>query len=682
MNTHRKTRRDFLKDGTRLAAGAVLSATTVTGTGCSAGKARPRIRRKVIVIGMDGVDHARLRRMIRAGRLANFQALCGQGGYRPLGTSIPPQSPVAWSNFITGADPGQHGIFDFIHRDPARQIAPYFSGSRTEPGKDLWRVGEFQIPLPLWSTPPHTVLLRKGIPFWDYLDERGIRADFYDLPVNYPPSPSRHGHVRCLSGLGTPDMLGTYGTYQYFLEGGPPSPQDEPGGGGMRCGLVFENHRATARLLGPRNDYRTNHPATEIPFEVFRDPVHNVAKIRIQDHELLLKQGEWSPWCKLTFRAQMPWFLPDQAIHGICRFYLQQVHPRFRLYVTPINFDPSDPAARISEPQDFVKKIAQERGLFYTTGFQEDHKALSNGVFDDEEYHRQALYVLEERLALLDYALRHYDDGLLFFYFSSTDLMSHMFWWQSRRKHPVRTPEMAEKYNRVIDKLYATMDEVLGRIMQRYGTEATIIVMSDHGFSDFGRQFNLNTWLRDNGYLAAGPGESLYAPDIDWSRTRAYGLGINGLYLNLKGREREGIVSPGAERDLLLTELTARLLAVRDPENNQPVITSVYRTDRVYTGPQKWHAPDLVLGYNRGYRASWATVLGDLTPQVLLDNDEAWSADHCMDPKLIPGIFVTNRKIAAASACLSDVAPTILAEFGIATPPQMTGRDLFARDRA
>ncbi len=256
MADRQKTRRDFLKDGSRLAAGAALGAASVGNWSCSRGEVRSRRRGKVIVVGMDGVDHRLLTRMMDAGRLPNFDALRRQGGYRALGTSIPPQSPVAWSNFITGAGPGEHGIFDFVHRDPARQIAPYYSGSRTESGKDLWETGDFRVPLPLWSTPPRTLLLRKGIPFWDYLDERGIQSAFYDLPANYPPSRSEHGNVRCLSGMGTPDLLGTYGTYQYFAEGGPPSRRDEPRGGGMRSRLLFRDHRARATLYGPRNDYR------------------------------------------------------------------------------------------------------------------------------------------------------------------------------------------------------------------------------------------------------------------------------------------------------------------------------------------------------------------------------------------------------------------------------------------
>jgi predicted AlkP superfamily phosphohydrolase/phosphomutase len=211
-------------------------------------------------------------------------------------------------------------------------------------------------------------------------------------------------------------------------------------------------------------------------------------------------------------------------------------------------------------------------------------------------------------------------------------------------------------------------------MVDRYGSQATILVMSDHGFANFGRQFNLNSWLRDNNYL--GPPEcTSIMHDVDWSRTAAYGLGLNGLYINLKGRERDGIVEPGAEREALLSDLASRLEAVED--NGQKVIRGVYRADRIYSGNATALAPDLILGYTRGYRAAWATVLGELTPEVLLDNDSAWSADHCADALEVPGVLFSNRPIRAQNPSLVDVAPSILTEFGLPTPSSMVGRNIF-----
>jgi predicted AlkP superfamily phosphohydrolase/phosphomutase len=338
-----------------------------------------------------------------------------------------------------------------------------------------------------------------------------------------------------------------------------------------------------------------------------------------------------------------------------------------------VNINPANPAVPVSEPPSFIQDVSSRLGPFYTTGFQEDHKARTNGIFNDEEYLRQANLVLDERLKLLEDALKNYDDGLLFFYFSSSDLQSHMFWWTPGERHPSRPPEEAARFHRHIRSLYQRLDAIVGDLYDRYGSQATIIVMSDHGFANFGRQFNLNSWLRDFGYL--NPREcSSVLRDADWSQTTAYGLGINGLYLNLKGRERDGIVEPG-DAEALLTELTTRLEAVRDFDD-KPVIRNVYRADRVYSGGATALAPDLIVGYHRGYRASWATCLGDLSDDVISDNDQAWSADHCADALEVPGVLWSNRPIRGRNPSLVDLAPSILAEYGLPTPASMTGRNV------
>jgi predicted AlkP superfamily phosphohydrolase/phosphomutase len=616
-------------------------------------------------------------RMIKEGLLPNLAKLSAGGGFSSLGTSTPPQSPVAWANFINGAGPGSHGIFDFIHRHPQDQCKPFYSAAETIPGEGFLEVGEHKIQLDFWPfnhKPPATVLRRQGTPFWDYLDAVGIPSTFYDLPSNYPASPSHHGHHRCICGMGTPDMLGTYGTYQYFAENGPAEPLDE--GGGRRSKLTFENETANARLIGPEDSLLKKPEPIKIDFLVHRDRDNGAAVIEIQGQRILLKPGQWSRWTKLDFALSTPALVPSQSASGICRFFLQELALNFRLYVTPINMDPRAPAQRMSEPESFIKDVAAKLGPFYTTGFQEDHKARSNGVFSDDEFARQAGMVLDERLALLDRAINDYDDGLLFFYFSSSDLQSHIFWWDSDEKHPIRTDTEAKARFGHVKRLYQKLDAVIGDLMDRYGGKATIIVMSDHGFANFGRQFNLNSWLRDWGYLAPRECTSIMT-DADWSQTTAYGLGINGLYLNMKGRERDGIVEPGDERETLLTELKERLEAVTD-ENGQRVIRGVYRSDQIYTGGATGLAPDLIVGYARGYRASWATCLGDLTGDVLLDNDQAWSADHCADALEVPGVLFCNRRVSGASPSLVDIAPSILAEFGLAVPPSMAGKNVFS----
>jgi predicted AlkP superfamily phosphohydrolase/phosphomutase len=633
--------------------------------------------KKVIVIGIDGMDPRLSEALMKAGQLPNLQKLSARGGFSDLGTSVPPQSPVAWATFINGAGPGSHGIFDFIHRHPQEQCAPFYSASETLPGEGGWEIGDHRLQLDFWPfnhKPPQTVLRRQGTPFWDYLDAAGVPSTFYDLPSNYPASPSHYGHHRCLCGMGTPDMLGTYGTYQYFAEDGPETPLDEQGG--RRTRLSFDNETAHVEIVGPVNPLLKVPEPIKVEFQVHRDRDANVAVLQIQDRRIVLKAGEWSKWQRLDFPLSKSARWLVGGVSGLCRFYLQSVQPQVRLYVSPVNIDPADPAQPISEPSNFAKSLASRLGPFYTTGFQEDHKARTNGVFSDDEYVRQAGMVLEERLALFEQALHDYEDGLLFFYFSSSDLQSHMFWWDSDSEHPIRSSGEAKKYFDHIKRLYRKLDSVVGQVIDRHGATATIIVMSDHGFGNFGRQFNLNSWLRDWGYL--GPPEcTSIMKDVDWSRTTAYGLGINGLYLNMKGRERDGLVEPGEEREALLQELIARLQAVTDVDD-KPVIRGVYRSDQIFQGTATALAPDLIIGYYRGYRASWATCLGELTPDVLLDNDSAWSADHCADALEVPGVLFSNRPLAAKSPSLVDLAPTILAEFGLQTPSTMVGKNLFS----
>jgi predicted AlkP superfamily phosphohydrolase/phosphomutase len=668
------SRRSFLKKSA-LATAAITTGLKINSS--NAGMHRLSRGKKVIVIGIDGMDPRLSEKMMAEGILPNFAQLRNLQGYKRLGTSIPPQSPVAWANFINGAGPGSHGIFDFIHRNPQNQVEPFFAAAETVSGQGYMGIGDHKIPL-VWPfhKSSETLLRRQGTPFWDYLDKAKIYSTFYNLPSNYPPSPSEYGYHKCLSGMGTPDLLGTYGTYQHFAEDGPVRTKDD--GGGKRSMVFFENNtsKPALKLIGPPDSFLKDPRPATIEFLVHRDLPSRSAVIEIQKHKILLKEGQWSNWLKVDFLMPLPSIIPDQSINGICRFYLQQVEPNFKLYVTPINTDPSEPAIKITEPPKFIEAISKKLGLFYTTGFQEDHKALSNGVFTEDEFVRQATTVLEERLNLLDYALKNYDDGLLFFYFSSTDLQSHMLWWDSELKHPTRTASMAKHYFDHIKNLYQKMDSVLGDILKRYNDSATVIVLSDHGFANFKGQFNLNSWLRDNGYLGPADCTSIMS-DVDWSKTKAYGLGINGLYVNLKGRERDGVVEPGTQKEALLEELKTKLESVKDSDGRQ-VIACVHRTDKAYSGNATALAPDLIVGYRRNFRASWATCLGDLTSQILLDNDSAWSADHCADVSEVPGVVFCNKSIKAENPRLIDLGPSILAEFGLSTPSSMEGQNILA----
>jgi predicted AlkP superfamily phosphohydrolase/phosphomutase len=208
------------------------------------------------------------------------------------------------------------------------------------------------------------------------------------------------------------------------------------------------------------------------------------------------------------------------------------------------------------------------------------------------------------------------------------------------------------------------------------------MVISDHGFNTFRYGVDLNRWLEENGYLKVRSEKrdqkNLVA--VDWSQTRAYALGLAGIYLNLKGREAQGIVDPGDEATRLRREIADKLRVLTDLERGQPAIKQVYNALEVYRGPYKDEAPDLIVGYNRGYRASWETAIGQVTDRVFHDNTKAWSGDHCIDHSLVPGVLFCNRPVAAERPRLIDIAPTVLDMFGVEVPNYMDGRPLGIAD--
>ena len=634
-------------------------------SGCSEGKGSSEATtNKVLVLGFDGMDPKILKTLVEEGKLPNFEHLMKTGDFKPLTTSMPPQSPVAWANFITGMNPGGHGIFDFIHRDPATMI-PYLSTSKTESADKTISIGSWIIPL----SSGKVTLLREGRAFWEYLEEKGIPTTIFRVPANFPPADTKMP-VYQLSGMGTPDIQGTYGTFSFYTDK-PEEYSDEISGGKVFPIRVI-NNSFDARLPGPKNTLKKGSPETAVGFKVFIDPENPVAKIVIDGQEIILKQGEWSDWVTVNYKI-IPLL---KSVSGIARFYLKEVRPHFRMYVSPVNIDPSAPALPISTPEDYSEELAREIGPFYTQGIPEDSKALSENVLDDGEYYEQSNIVLDEELKMFDRELKRFKSGLLFFYFGRTDQLAHMFWRTMDPNHPAYDPN--SKYRRVIEQTYIDMDQVLGKALKSIDKNTTLIVLSDHGFAPFYRAFNLNTWLKNEGYASlTDDEEGDFFHNVDWSTTRAYGAGFNGLYLNLYRREAQGIVQPW-EREALLEEISGKLLKIRDPKTGEQVITRVYRAEEIYSGPFVKDAPDLIIGYNKGYRASWETVLGKFPKALIRDNDQKWSGDHLIEADLVPGVLLSNKKIEAERPALYDLAPTILAEFGIPKGEGMVGNSVFA----
>jgi predicted AlkP superfamily phosphohydrolase/phosphomutase len=655
-------RREFIKLG--LAAGSLLALGSSELPLKVFGKSETP--QKILILGLDGIDPNLLRLWMKEGKLPYFQKLARQGGFLPLRTSIPPQSPVAWSNFTTGTNPGGHAIFDFIHRDPESYF-PLFSASTTTEAKKTVRIGNLVLPL----SGGEVNNMRKGKAFWQILEEHNIPATVFKIPANYPPSSTKQ---RTISGMGTPDILGSYGIFNYYTTEQKELKEDI-GGGRIHLVSIMAN-KLEAKLPGPVNTFKNDRPESAIDFKVLVDPINPVARISIQDNEFILKEGEWSSWKRINFSM-----IPTQSVSGICIFYLKQVRPNFKLYVSPVNIDPGQAALPISTPKGYAEELEKRFGPFFTKGLPADTKALDNDVLDDGEFLEQDNLVLREREEMFDYELAKFSSGLLFYYVSSTDQRQHMFWRLIDKEHPSYDPDLASKYGNTIENIYREMDKLLAKAMAKADKDTMLMVMSDHGFSPFRRSFNLNTWLKESGYhTLINPwkqGREDLFMNTNWSRTKAYSFGLNSLYINQAGREAEGIVKPGSEKEALVREIAQKLENFRDPKTGERPVLRAFVAKDVYQGPYVEEAPDIIVGYNHGYRTSWAAPLGRIPKEIVEDNTEKWSGDHCMAPEVIPGILLTNRKINAKSPALYDLTPTILKIFGVPIPKEMIGKPIF-----
>lgn len=627
--------------------------------------------KKVLVLGIDGMDVHLTRQYMQQGLMPNFRKVMQAGGLLPMQTSMPPQSPVAWSHIAVGGGTHTHGIYDFIHRHPA-SMRPYLSTSRVRAPSRVLHMGPYRLPLGAGKTEN----LRKGRPFWDYLVERDVPTTLFKMPANFPCEESPADMV---SGMGTPDLRGGYGNFTLYTSAPQAFVQNTSGG---RIETVhLKNHHFTARLSGPANTLVAGQNEASVPLQVWRDATGAVARIRLQDHELVLNQGEWSGWLQLRF----PMVGPLVDVKGMVKLFVKQVHPDFHLYISPINIDPTDPALPVASSETYTRELVQKAGLFYTQGFPEDTKALSDGILDEDEYLRLAQQVLIERQRLLEVELERFDrieEGFSFFYFSSLDQNSHMYWRSVDPQHPLFSPELKARYGKTLKSYYGKFDEIMGRILSRYDIhdpQFTLMVLSDHGFAPFRRQVNVNSWLLEKGYMNLGRrragGQTDLFGRVDWSQTSAYNLGINALYLNVAGREKDGVLA-GSQVQRVRKKLQDDLLAMRDPQTGHAAVREV-RVISEDEHRKHAHAPDLIIGWNMGFRTSWDSILGGFSKEVFSDNLDKWSGDHCIAPGLVPAIMVTNKPMTLKAPRLANIAPTILKEFDISPAGEMQKQGLF-----
>jgi len=623
---------------------------------------------RVIILGFDGMDPELTEKFMAEGKLPSLSRLKKEGTFSRLETTTPAISPVAWSSFMTGCEPSKHNIFDFLSRNPKTYL-PDLSSARIGQPRRFLSLGKYRLPL----GKPEIRLLRKSQPFWKILGKQGIFSTVLRVPITFPPE-RFSGHL--LSGMCLPDLKGSQGTFLFYTTN-PERIQKKEGGESL---LVREDGKVIKTFIsGPENSLLRKPEEIRLPMTITLTDDPDKAEVEISGQKIELRKGVFSPWIKLTFPAGL-----GVKVRGIARFYLLSTHPHFELYLTPLNIDPEKPALPISHPFIYAPYLARLFGSYVTLGEANDTWALNEEVLPEEAFIDLAYSFHDDWEKIFFNGLKKTRKGLVVCVFETTDSIQHMFWRYLDKTHPAyqATSRMPAGV-RILEELYVKMDSLVGRVLEDIDEKTCLIIISDHGFKAFRRGVSLNSWLFLNGYLSLKDGaqeSQEWFKQVNWEKTKAYALGLAGIYLNLKGREEKGIVEPGEESRRLKQELIEKLTGLKDQEKGLVAINRVIDTEKIYSGPYVDNAPDLVVAYNQGYRASWDSVTGKVNRTVFEDNKKAWSADHCLDPALVPGIFFTNLKLNPKKSSIMDIAPTVLELFGVNAPKYMDGKSLLTED--
>jgi predicted AlkP superfamily phosphohydrolase/phosphomutase len=568
---------------------------------------------------------------------------------------------VAWSSFATGTNPGGHGIFDFISRDPATYL-PDAALSRFERPKSAF-------------APPQVVNSRKGQPLWHALSQAGVPSVVLRCPCTFPPEDL---NGRMIAGVGVPDLRGSQNKGTFYTQDKNAQPRESEQVVILNSGSDLKTH-----VIGPRNTRQSpaSDTSCEIRLQVSKDRRSLLIETGGTPARIEVAEKSWSEWVRFKFKFSML-----QSVTGIARFYARQIGPPIEFYVSAVNFDPAAPMFPVSAPASYAKDLAEEIGLFSTLGMAEDHNGLNNGRLDEAAYLAQCELVIEERERLMRFELDRFTEGFFFLLYDTPDRVQHMLWRFRDPEHPGYDPDLAREYSTLIEQHYARCDKLLTQVLDQVDEDTLLFVLSDHGFNTFRRAFDTNTWLCQNGLLALKdgrkPGEDMgegFAA-VDWSRTHAYAVGLGGIYLNLKGREREGILEEGTEAERVRHAISSGLAEIPDAATQRAAVRSVSRREDLYTGLYAANAPDLLVNFHPGFRVSWESAVGGFAHSLIADNLRRWSGDHIVDPEAVPGILFMNRRRGSRpsgrSPHIIDLAPTILNHLGVPVPQTMEGHSL------
>jgi predicted AlkP superfamily phosphohydrolase/phosphomutase len=681
-------------------------------------------KQKVIVLGFDGVDARYTEQWMNEGKLPNLARLRAQGTFRPLRPTVPAQTPVSWSTFSTGIDPGRTGIFDFLRRDPKTYLPVFAAFDET---KEPFLLGDknpfaaaaaILIVLAFMTlffrrtarvvmiviavaasagaflatkkyipmTRPGVINRRQGIPFWEAAAKAGRKARVVHVPVTFPAHDFPAGEM--LSGLGVPDVSGRVGKPFFFT-----SELDFHRSGSNEFSIEVvqledNKGRIVTKIQGPPNKLFGTPPYISIPMTVTVANDRNSITIEESGQTVTLRPGEWSGWTEFVFP-----FNPLIKIHGISRFHLITSQPEVKLYLSPINFDPRNlpPGFNISAPSKWAPQLARDYGLYKTLGWQIDTWAISEGFADEQMFWDDMTFTVAQDRKMFDAFLTG-DDELMVQCFEFPDRVGHVFWRLMDSKHPAYNEALHAKWGDALLRSYQLMDAIVGDAMAAAEKKnAALIVLSDHGFASFRKSVNYNTWLVMNGYMTLKTGvqvkdrnvemlfdQGQFWENVDWSHTRAYAMGLGEMYINVKGRESQGIVNPGPEYDALKSELKSRLVTMTDMETMEHPVRRVLAREEIYRQFDPNMIPDLFVTNNDGYRVSWQTSLGGIPKNLIEPNKQTWSGDHCsVDPEIVKGIFFYSRKVATDRApYIADVYPTVLGLLDVKAPYELDGVEL------
>jgi predicted AlkP superfamily phosphohydrolase/phosphomutase len=632
--------------------------------------------------------------------MPNFARVIKSGSLHPLETTVSPESPTAWASFATGSNPGKHNIYDFLIRDTTTYL-PDLGMVHREPPKFLFDY----IPI----ARPKITSIRGGTSFWVTAGQAGVRSTELTVPVTFPPEVVPNGEM--LSGLPLPDIRGTMGTFEYFATDLSRYEEGNTEMGGILRHLTFEGSTAHAQFVGPPNPIvlpkikainnkarltdadRTaiaelqTHEDVTLPLTVTWTRGSGSAAIDLDGRKVTLKKGQWSPWIDVDFEVN---FLI--RLHGMVQLYLIDAGNELQLYVSPVNFKPDAPPLPMSYPASFSGDLFKRIGPYRTLGWAEATWPLNEGRMDEQTFMDDLNRAFDDRAKVILDRLSNGHWDLAVGVIESTDRVQHMMWRLIDPSHPMYDAALAAKFGDAIQRVYQRADQFVGQVLDRLPPNTALMIVSDHGFHSWRKAVNLNTWLVENGYMVLhgqSPGEKKlsdlfggageYWQNVDWSRTRAYAMGLGQIYFNLRGREGQGIVSPGQEYKQLADELAAKLMSsLIDPDTKQHIVRGVYKRDDVYTGDYLYNASDLQVGFEEGYRVSWQTTLGGAPQGIVYPNMRKWSGDHGgYDYETTPGIFITNHSMSTNAPRIIDIAPTVLKFFGVTIPKTIDGKPLF-----